>query len=500
MNGALEPWLAPLLLPDELGASDQFAIAQGIAGFTLMQRAAAHLARTALAVLPAGPIAVLCGPGNNGGDGLVAAQLLHDAGRDVRVLATRDPNGYRGDAALARDACTLPIEPWQQDALTGAASAIDALLGTGATGAPRGVEADAVRALASASIPVVACDLPTGVDAATGVVPGVAVEAKVTVTFHRPSPGHVIRPGKHHTGRLIVADIGIPEGAPVRPSAGLLRDAVAQLLPTRAGDSHKFSAGSVVVVGGAPRYPGAAVLAARGAQRGGAGYVIAATAPSAATALHAAAPEVISWPWPREGDLGDWLRGRLGERGDAVVAGPGLGDGEAAGQVIAAAHASVLPLVLDADGLGPFAAAPQRLRRDAPLVITPHAGELGRLLDRSAPQIAAARAASATEAAAASGAVVVLKGDDTIVADPSGRLAVNDLPAPALATAGTGDVLAGLTGALLAAGVPAFTAACAAVRLHARAGVAAARLRGSADGVVAWDVAELLPAQRPPAG
>lgn len=499
MSEPLPVWLAPLLLPDELGASDRWAVDHGTPGFTLMQRAAAALARSALRTLPPGPIAVLCGPGNNGGDGLVAAQLLHEAGREVRVIVTRDPAELRGDAALARDACTLPLARWAPGSLAGVAGAIDALLGTGATGAPRGPEAEIVAALSEARLPVIACDLPTGIDAGTGVVAGAAVTATTTVTFHRPSPGHVVAPGKGHSGHVEVVDIGIPAAVPIAPQIGLLRDALLKELPARAAASHKFSAGAVVVVAGAPRYPGAAVLAARGAQRAGAGYVIGAVSEAAAAALHAVAPEVIAWPWPANppaAGVGAWLSERLGERGDAIVAGPGLGDGEAAEQLIAAALGTALPVVLDADGLAPFAGEPERLQRSAPLVLTPHAGELGRLLGRSSAQIGESRLGSAREAAERSGAVVVLKGDDTIIADPGGHVAVNDLPAPALATAGTGDVLAGAMGALLAAGLPAFTAASAAVRLHARAGRTAALRCGSADGVVAWDVAESLPAAR----
>lgn len=492
----LPSWLSPLLLPGELGASDRYAIdACGIPGIELMERAGRALAEAALRAIPAGPVAVLCGGGNNGGDGLIAARVLRAAGREVRLHCTRAPSELRGDAAVAWERLgETPVlhAPTPAEALAGAAGAIDALLGTGARGAPTGATRDAIGALLASAVPVVACDLPSGIDASTGEVPGVAVRAAVTVTFHRPSPGHVIHPAKAHVGRLEVIDIGIPAGAPIAPTHGAIRAAALAALPARGEQSHKYAAGAIVVIAGSVRYPGAAVLAVRGAQRAGAGYVTAATREPAGQLVRGRSPEVIVQPLP-EGSEAAQLTRALGERADAVVVGPGL-DGEA--EIIAAALAAGLPTVLDADGLAPYAGAPERLRRDAPLILTPHAGELGRLLGRSSKDIGAQRLSAAREAAERAQAIVVLKGDDTIVAAPGGVAAVNTLAAPALATAGTGDVLAGAIGALLAAGAEPLLAATAGVRLHARAGVLAARALGSADGVVAWDVAEHLPAAR----
>lgn len=490
-------WVGDLLLPEELGASDQWAIATlGIPGIDLMERAGAALAATAKRALPPGPVAVLCGPGNNGGDGLVAARLLHDEGREVRVLLTKEASAFRGDAAIARDRCTAPLAAYDESALDGAAGAIDALLGTGAAGAPRGAVLDAIQAVSNRGLPVVACDLPSGVDAATGEVPGAAFQAIATVTFHRPSPGHVIRPAKAQVGQLVVADIGIPgRGAPIQPQHGLLQRAVVRGLPARGGTAHKYAAGAVVVVAGGARYPGAGVLAVRGAQRGGAGYVTALTSSEAAPLVRGASPEAIVQVWPQE-LVEDRVRELLTARADAVVVGPGLGDDHHAPALIHAALATDRPIVLDADGLAPFAGHPEQLRRSAPLILTPHAGELGRLLDRPSKEITAHRLASVREAAARTGAVVVLKGDDTLIAHPAGGVAVNALGAPALATAGTGDVLAGVVGALLGGGTGAWHAACGGVWLHARAGQLAAAAAGSADGVVAWDVAEHVPAAR----
>lgn len=491
-------WVADLLLPAELGASDRWAIDDlGIAGIELMERAGAALAGAALQILPSGPIAVLCGPGNNGGDGLIAARLLAAAGRDVKVLLSKDAGAFRGDAAIARDrAAGLPLPQFSGDALDGVTGVIDAMLGTGAAGAPRGVVLEAIEAVGSRGLPVVACDVPSGVDASSGEVPGTAFTASCTVTFHRPSPGHLIRPGKDHVGRLVVADIGIPAtGAPIDPRHGVLRDAIFDALPTRTGTAHKYAAGAVVVVAGGAKYPGAGVLAVRGAQRGGAGYVTAVTSAEAAPLIRRASPEAIVQVWP-DSDIGDRIADMLSARADAVVLGPGLGADAHAPALVRGTLATDRPVVLDADGLAPFAGDPEALRRGAPLILTPHAGELGKLLGRSSADISAARLASAREAADRSGAIVVLKGDDTVIAHPSGSVAVNDVAAPALATAGTGDVLAGATGALLAAGAEPWLAACAAVRLHSLAGRRAAAVVGSVDGVVAWDVAEQLPAAR----
>ncbi len=487
-------WVADLLLPAELGASDRWAIGTlGIPGIDLMERAGRALAAAAAQTLPAGPIAILCGPGNNGGDGLIAARLLHDAGRPVTVLLVKSADAFQGDAAVARDRCTAPLVRFDAGALDGVAGVIDALLGTGASGAPRGLVLDAITAVNERGLPVVACDLPTGIDAATGEVPGAAFTAARTVTFHRPSPGHLIRPAKDYVGALTVADIGIPgRGAPIAPKVGALRAGVLRGLSTRDGNAHKYAAGAVVVIAGGSNYPGAGVLAVRGAQRGGAGYVTALVSAEAERLVRGAAPEAIVQTWPRTN-----LSELLAQRADAVVVGPGLGADPSGPDLVRAALATDRPIVLDADGLAPFAGRPEELRRGAPLIITPHAGELGRLLGRSSAEISARRLASAREAAERSGAIVVLKGDDTVIVSPTGGgVAVNDLAAPALATAGTGDVLAGAMGALLAAGTPPWHVACAAVRLHSRAGQLAAASVGSVDGVVAWDVAEHLPAAR----
>ncbi len=494
----LPDWAAPLLLPAELGTSDRYAIEDcGIAGIALMERAGQALARVAAAVLPSGPIAVLCGSGNNGGDGFVAARVLADAGRDVRVLLTRPERAIRGDARLALERLgdhALMGPERLHEALTGATGVIDALLGTGATGAPTGVVAQSIAAVTESGLPVVACDLPSGIDPVSGEVPGPALHAAATVTFHRPSPGHLLHPAKAHVGALHVVDIGIPPGAPITPRHGALRSAVLRALPVRGAGSHKYAAGAVSVIAGSPQYPGAAVLAVRGAQRAGAGYVTAIVSEPAVALVRAQSPEAIVRRMPGVDALVE-LDGLLRERTDALVLGPGLNGEEAEGVIHRALNAD-RPTVLDADGLAPYAGRPDALRRAAPLILTPHAGELGRLLGSSSADVSRARLAAAQEAAARAEAIVVLKGDDTIIAAPDGRVLVNDLAAPALATAGTGDVLAGTIGALLASGADPLLAAAGGVRLHARAGRLAAASVGAIDGVVALDVAEHLPAAR----
>ncbi|MFT4034564.1 MAG: NAD(P)H-hydrate dehydratase [Patulibacter sp.] len=494
-------WLAPLLLPQELDASDRYAIEQcGILGIDLMERAGAALADAARAELPAGPIAVLCGAGNNGGDGFIAARLLRDAGREVRVLASRAPHEYEGDAAIAlsRLGDQQAIErPEQVGAvLGGATGVIDALLGTGTVGVPRGIVAALISAVRASNLPVVACDLPSGIDAASGTVAGEVIAARCTVTFHRPSPGHLVQPAKTHVGRLIVADIGIPPGAPMTPRCGAIRSAVTRALPQRGAASHKYNAGAVTVVAGAPAYPGAAMLAVRGAQRAGAGYVTAVVSDPAVVLVRGASPEAIVRAWSR--DIGDAAFAELLERRtDAVVLGPGLiGTDPGEQRLIDATLAAERPTVLDAGALALYSGRAEELRRGAPLILTPHAGELGRLLGIGAAAVGAQRLASAHTAAQRTGAVVVLKGDDTIIAAPDGRVAINELAASALATAGTGDVLAGAIGALLAGGADPFLAAAGGVYLHAHAGRIAAAALGTSDGVVAWDVAERLPAAR----
>ncbi len=492
---SLPGWADPLPDAPQMRATDRWAIEDlGIPGLDLMERAGAGLARVVAETVPDGRVVVVCGPGNNGGDGFVAARLLHDDGRDVTVLATVDAGAYTGDAKANLERLPVPLQPFTPAGLEGAAVAVDALLGTGVRGAPRPPADAAVAALNALDVPVVAADVPSGVDASTGEVAGDAVRATVTATFAAAKPGLWVQPGKAHAGRVEVIDIGIPAGAPVEPSAALSSDRLLPSLPRRGATSTKFSSGHVVIAGGSRGLTGAACLAADAAARAGAGYVTALVPAPLEDIFEIKLTEVMTRGLPaaqggHAPDGAPLVAEALAQHGGALVLGPGLGRTEPALAFARAVAARAdAPLLLDADGLNAHAGALASLAaRTAPTVLTPHAGELGRLLDISSAEVEARRLHHARDAAARAGAVVVLKGDDTIVAAPDGTAIVNPVAAPMLATAGTGDVLAGTIGALLAGGSDPLTAAAAGVRLHALAG----RLAGAEcgpDGVIASDV------------
>jgi NAD(P)H-hydrate epimerase len=332
-------------------------------------------------------------------------------------------------------------------------------------------------------------------------VAGAAVRARATATFHTAKPGLWITPGKTHAGEVRVIEIGIPAGGPSVADVGLIRAAVLALIPRREPGSTKFSEGAVLVVGGSAGLTGAPSLASEAAARAGAGYVIAAVPRSLSLIFELRLLEVMTRALPDED--GSFALSAVepalhdAERADAMVLGPGLGRTEGVGDFARELARRVeLPLLLDADGLNAHAGAPDALaQRPGPTVLTPHAGELGRLLDLSSAQIDAERLRHARHAADVSGAIVVLKGDDSLIAEPAGRVAVSPGGAPALATAGTGDVLSGTIGALLAKGMAAFDAACAGVALHAEAGRRAAGVHGP-DTVIASDVIAALAAAR----
>jgi NAD(P)H-hydrate epimerase len=473
--GFLEP------LPDAalMRATDAWAIEEReIPALELMERAGEGLAQVVAQVAPHGRIVLVCGKGNNGGDGYVAARHLRSSGRDVDVLAL--PGEPSEDAAEMRRRLRGGVEAFSPERLAGAEIVVDAMLGTGFRGTPRDHLQAAIAALAGHR--VVAVDVPSGVNASTGEVEGDAVHAVATATFHRSKPGLWINPGKSHAGEIRVLDIGIPDGAPGAAACGLIRPSVLDAIPHRGADATKFTSGAVVVVGGSPGLTGAPVLAALGAMRAGAGYVTL-TGP------------VEPVQRPIEAMYTPDVDAAVG-RADAVVLGPGLSKADDA-FALARGLASRIqaPLVVDADGLNALAGqlAAHLGDREAPTVLTPHAGELARLLGRESADVSAHRLACAREAAEASGAIVVLKGDDTLVVEPGGRVGVSPGIAPALATAGTGDVLAGVIGALLAKGMTPFDAACAGVFAHARAGQLAAEPHGP-DGIIATDVATALPA------
>ncbi|MDQ6751449.1 MAG: NAD(P)H-hydrate dehydratase [Actinomycetota bacterium] len=502
---ALPHWLEALPNAEQMRATDTWAIErQGIASLDLMERAGAGLARVVGERAPRGPVSVVCGKGNNGGDGLVAARLLRESGREVEVLLTGPAEELQGDprANLERLPGPRPVA-FAPSALEGVLCVVDALLGTGFCGSPREPAAGAIDAVNRSGATVVAADVPSGVDASTGTVAGAAVRADATATFHAAKPGLWIAPGKQCSGEVRVIDIGIPGGEPSRSDIGLILSAVTQVVPRRHAGSTKFSEGAVLVVGGSPGLTGAPSIAAEAAARAGAGYVTAAVPASLSLVFELRLLEVMTRGLAdTEGahaPAGLDAALEAAKRADAMVLGPGLGrsDSARAFACYLAARAA-LPLVLDADGLNAHAGGLISLaQRSAPTVLTPHAGELGRLLEIPSEDVEAERLRHAREAAAAAGAVVVLKGDDTLVVDPVGRVAVSPGASPALATAGTGDVLSGAIGALLAKRLPAFDAACAGVALHAEAGRRAAGWHGP-DTVTAGDVIMGLRGAREP--
>jgi hydroxyethylthiazole kinase-like uncharacterized protein yjeF len=495
--------LSPLLTPEQLRATDAWAIEEaGVPGTDLMERAGAGLFIALQRVAPRGPVAVVCGGGNNGGDGYVAARLLREAGRTVRVLFTADPGGLKGDARV--NAQRLPgdaPEPFAAQALDGAAVIVDAVLGTGFSGAPRDDVRAAITAMNAAGALIVAADVPSGVDAATGAAQeGAAVRATVTVTFHAAMPGLWIAPGKACAGEIEVIDIGVPAGAPVTPWVGLIDPEILSSYPSRGAESTKFASGHVLVAGGSRGMTGAPCLASLAAMRAGAGYVTACVPAALNDIFEVKLTEVMTAPLPDD-DGAHTAAGaaevleRSASRGGALVLGPGLGRSDGASAFVRAlAREAGVALVLDADGLNAMAGRLEELlERTAPAILTPHGGELARLLEVDSAAVAAGRLEHAREAARRSGAIVVLKGDDTIVAEPEGRVGISRGGSPALATAGTGDVLSGVTGAFLARGMAPFEAACAAVFAHAEAGRRAAVVLDGPDGVIASDVVDELP-------
>jgi NAD(P)H-hydrate epimerase len=497
---SLPDWLDALWAAEEMRAADSWAIEeQGVPSLDLMERAGEGLARVTAAAAGDGPVRVVIGKGNNGGDGLVVARLLRGEGRTVDVLSVAALDELTGDprANLER----LPGEaprPFEAAALDGSGVIVDALLGTGFSGTPREPVAGAIAAVNEADAPVVACDVPSGVDASSGEVEGEAVRARVTATFHGPKLGLYVNPGKSQAGEVHVVPIGIPRGGPGAERAGLIHERVFALVPPRPRDGSKFKSGVVVVAGGAQGLTGAPSMAALSAMRTGAGYIQLAVPESAQMVFALRLLEAMPRGLPDE-DGGHTPEGvepllEMAERAGCVVLGPGLGRSDGAFEFARQAARRVeAALLVDADGLNALAGRLEDLReRTAPTVLTPHAGELGRLLDRESADIERHRLECAREAAERSGAVVVLKGDDTLVAHPGGPVAVSPGATPALATAGTGDVLSGVIGAFLSKRVEPFAAACAGVLAHARAGrVAAARL--GADHVIASDVIEALP-------
>jgi hydroxyethylthiazole kinase-like uncharacterized protein yjeF len=483
-----------LLTNAQMAEADRLAIAGGIAGMTLMENAGRAVADAAAARGPAGGrVVVVAGPGNNGGDGFVAARLLAARGFPVRVVLVGDAARLKGDAAEAARRFGGTVTPASARALDGAGIVIDALFGAGLDRAVSGVAREMIAAMNACGAPIVAVDLPSGINGSTGAVMGLAVEAAETVTFFRRKPGHVLLPGRLHCGRIHVADIGIPAHVleHVRPHVVLNAPALWRAhFPVPRIDGHKYARGHAVVVSGGAARTGAARLAAHAALRAGAGLVTIAS-PREALAINAATNlAVMVRPVDGAAELADYLSDR---RLNALVLGPGGGVGPAMRELVAAGLAGPRAVVLDADALTSFEGDAPALYallagRDRPAVLTPHAGEFTRLF-KNEPAIfdKPSKIDKAIAAAQRSGAIVLLKGPDTVVAAPDGRAAVADNAPPWLATAGAGDVLAGFIAGLLAQGMPGFEAAAAATWVH---GEAATHF---GPGLIAEDLAEALP-------
>ncbi|HYM02811.1 MAG TPA: NAD(P)H-hydrate dehydratase [Stellaceae bacterium] len=474
-----------LLTPAEMALADRAAIAGGVASIQLMEAAGQAVAAAVTRRWSPRPVALLCGPGNNGGDGFVAARHLYGTGWPVRLGLLGDRKDLTGDAAHHAARWQGAVHPLAPDLLHGAEIAVDAIFGAGLSRPVDGVARAVIEALAASRLPSVAVDVPSGLDGATGEVRGTVAPAVATVTFFRKKPGHLVLPGRVLCGEVELADIGIPSAvlddiAPKTHENGpaLWLDAY----PWPRLDGHKYRRGHVLIAGG-DVMTGAARLAARGAARIGAGLVTIA-APRAAWPVYAAAlTGVIVRPIAREADFLDLLSD---PRRNAILVGPGNGVTQATRDHALAALATQRSVVLDADALTVFADRPDELFAAiaGPCVLTPHEGEFARLF----PEAQGDKVRRAREAAERSGAVVLVKGADTVIAAPDGRAIINANAPPELATAGSGDVLAGLIAGLLAQGLDPLHGAASACWLH---GDAAARF---GPGLVAEDVVEQLPA------
>jgi hydroxyethylthiazole kinase-like uncharacterized protein yjeF len=484
-----------LLSVDQMQTADRLTIAGGTPGFTLMKAAGRAVADAAAALAAAGPIAVVCGGGNNGGDGFVAAADIAARGREVTVVLVGRREALKGDAALAAQEWKGEILPAVPASLGRPAVIIDALFGAGLDRPVTGEARAMIEAINASDAAVLAVDLPSGINGTTGEVMGVAVEATRTVTFFRRKTGHLLLPGRIYCGEIDVADIGIPDSVldEIKPSAFENAPALwCDAFPVPQVEGHKYGRGHAVVVSGDLAATGAARLAARAALRAGAGLVTVAS-PTGALAVNAAALTAVM---VRAVDTPAQLAVLLADkRLNACVIGPGAGVGERTRQLVLAVLQSGCAAVLDADALTSFADRPALLfdaiKRDGAgdVVLTPHTGEFGRVFSSLSGADAPHSKLERTRLAAReSGAVVLLKGADTVVAAPDGRASIAANAPPWLATAGAGDVLAGIIGGMLAQRVPAFEAASISVWMH---GEAAWEF---GPGLIAEDLAETLPA------
>ena len=493
-----------ILSTTEMAEADRLTIAGGIPGIALMESAGRAVAEAAARwKAPGARVAVVAGPGNNGGDGFVAARLLAERGYRVRVLLLGDAARLKGDAALAAQKWTGPVSsaqllPGRPDIVADADLIVDALFGAGLDRPVEGPARALIEAInaksGTSAVPVIAVDLPSGINGTSGAVMGLAVKATATVTFFRKKPAHLLLPGRLFCGEITVADIGIPDAVLARIAPCAFAN-VPELwradFPVPRHDGHKYDRGHAVVVSGPSWSTGAARLAARGALRAGAGLVTIAS-PREALAVNAASNLAVM---VRPVDGADELSAFLSDhRLNAVALGPGLGVDASTCHLVLAALGGERAVVLDADAMTSFAGAPQRLaqalqeRSDQATILTPHEGEFSRYFGALDARVkTGSKLERARAAAAVTGAIVLIKGADTVVAAPDGRAAIAANAPAYLATAGAGDVLTGIITGMLAQGMPAFEAACAGVWLHGEA----AAVFGP--GLISEDLPDVLP-------
>ncbi|MGZ5897671.1 MAG: NAD(P)H-hydrate dehydratase [Xanthobacteraceae bacterium] len=482
-----------LLTNAQMGDADRLTIESGVPGIELMESAGRSVAEAVMARKPA-QVTVVAGPGNNGGDGFVAARVLAEHAFKTRVLLLGDRQRLKGDAAIAAERWKGETVPAAPENLPRGGLIVDALFGAGLDRPLDGAARAMVEAINAAGAYVVAVDLASGINGDTGAAMGAAVNANESATFFRKKPGHVLMPGRVHCGPVSIADIGIKPDVldKIRPQTFLNTPELWQTkYPWPQTGGHKYTRGHAVVVSGGLSFTGAARLAARGALRAGAGLVTIASPREALPAHAAANTAVMVRVVDGAAELTNFLADK---RFNAVVIGPGCGVGTATREMVLAALTGERAAVLDADALTSFADDPQTLFRTirsrgaAATVLTPHAGEAARLFSHLAKESQLIGKLEFVRAAAReSGAIVVFKGPDTVIAAPDNRAAVNDNAPPWLATAGSGDVLAGMIGGLSAQAMPAFDAACGAVWLH---GAAAAEF---GPGLISEDLPETLP-------
>jgi ADP-dependent NAD(P)H-hydrate dehydratase / NAD(P)H-hydrate epimerase len=481
--------MTELLSVQQMYAADRAAMALGSSGETLMEAAGRQVADAILDRFGAQPTAVLCGPGNNGGDGFVIARHLKKAGAKVSLALLGDKGKLQGEAAIMAKRWRGRVLPLGSEALDGAALVVDALFGAGLARPVKGPAKTTLAAAQDLQLPIIAVDMPSGVHGDSGQILGYAPQAAMTVTFFRPKSGHLLYPGRGLCGELRVVDIGIPDGVltKIEPRTWINQPTIwLYAWPPLSPEGHKYSRGHAVVLSGGLGKTGAARLAAGAALRAGAGLVTVASPIAAVPENAAHLTAVMIDPW-RDG--AGFRRLLSDPRRNAVCLGPGAGLGAGVGKRLRDNVLTALDLgkavVLDADAITAFAKSRKSLFRQlhGNCILTPHQGEFGRLFPGQGDKLQRIR-----QAAADCGAVVLLKGPDTIVAAPDGRAVINANAPPELATAGSGDVLAGFCTGLLAQGVPAFEAAAAACWLH---GAAARRI---GPGLIAEDLAGALPA------